>query len=155
MYWAICLLVYPGLYASLYTLVGVPASSQPVCTPGTSTRRTDRCVQFYTFNSEVEKRRPLRKGKSLSSQPGITVSRPGTGRFRQRNPLQRVLPHKEGENPLTPPKVLSRPPQGKEPPFHPGTTRRRVLLPGLGFRLKVDKSVETGKREWTLSAQNR
>ena len=94
--------VYPPCIYLPYTLfVGVPCF--PVypasLLPGWCTARW--CVPFYTFSREVREERVLQAKRDLSSFLRITSSRPGTVRFGQRNPPQRVLAHKERRNLLT------------------------------------------------------
>jgi len=78
----------------------------PVCTPQdrSSTRTTRRDSRV------VEREKSLRGGKRVFPPQEITILSQETRLFGQRNPTQRVVPHKELENVKTPPEVPSGPP---------------------------------------------
>ena len=92
------------------TLVYMPPASQLRCVPSSLYRvyRPDHpTVTFFkqpicTFSSAGEEKRPLHKGKCLFAPQEITLFPEETGQKGRRNPLQKALSHKDGQNPLTP-----------------------------------------------------
>ena len=116
-----------------------PACLSPCCT-WYGQGMHHRCVPFYTFDVGVEDPWVWEAGRGHFSPQEITLPWEETGRFRQRNPLQRVLLHKDDGNVLTPPQVSSNPPQGKRPPFNSSHLPSEPPVPGRLFLIKCPKS---------------
>ena len=107
-------LVHPPWYTHL---VYTPVYTHPVHRPCTQravpTSTSDAGVKVnVSYSREGERERPLCALGRPFSLLRITSFPAETGLKRQRNPLQRVIVHKEPLNMPTPPEVSSRPPQG-------------------------------------------
>ena len=118
------------VHAFLPTMVGtLPAPSLPVY-PVYTTRYTFLLPGCDTFNTGVEEGRPREARRSLFSLQNKPPPSTEIGLKRQRNPLQKALVHKDGENPSTPQEVTSNLPQGEGPLFH--TFQHSRVTPGPG-----------------------
>ena len=109
-----------------HTLVYASPTYPSRCTSGCTSGCTTGDLRVYygcTYGCDTSVRDP-KEERHLSAQsaPFSSQNKPPspreTGAKGQRNPLQRVTPHKEEEKPPTPPKVLSGPLQGELPPFN-------------------------------------
>ena len=107
-----------GIHASLPPLVGSLPSHPRTCRPCTVPNEHELTSPNDTFSHGVEEKRPPGLGREALSPQYIPLPSQETASIRRRNPLQRVVLYKDAQNVLTPPEVLSNPPEGPEPPFN-------------------------------------